>query len=868
MRAKNDARIRKKRKNPIMRYYSNHRQRLLDESADTIRENEYRRSVKMKQSTQMTLPFIDVYNGCLVMRDGTYTKIFEVNPTNFSLKPAREQDLIISKIESLLRICPDKIRFKAISRQTNIERFVEDLKKDMRNEKYEKALIRHADQIKLVQEVSLKASVAHRFFCIITLDPRVEKTVSSKVEDCTNQLNRQCQDVIDAFADAGNEVNEIDPGQEDYTVCEILYSLLNVNKAETESYSSHAASILKKYCREANRPLIDPPYIPAVEMVAPKYIDLKAADHYVIDGRYYMVGYIPSNQYPPAVVSGWIDWLVNYGEGVDIDIFMEKKPKEEVLPKLKRAITHNRMTMKSEQDTTDNYGVAADAVATSTYFFENLKGSRCSFLNLCIMITVSSNSLEETREIFRTLKKDMMTNDMGLVQALYHTEDAFLSSMPFGWISPCFFNKARQNMLSRDAASAYPFTSYSLCDKNGIFLGVNTQNDTTTLLDFFDTDKYRNANMSILGSTGSGKTFLEECIANRMRLKQLQVFVLIPKKGMSFKPGCDALGGQYILYSGASKFRINLMEIRKPKDFTTRLLYGDEVIQSLLAQKVQSIKIALGLYIKDLSREEEQLLEKAIVRTYAKFGITMDNESLTDPEHPDRFKKMPILEDLYNELHADEQTKRIATIMYPLIFGSAAAFNGQTNVDLDNLYLVFDLDSLSDELLPIGMFIILDYMWDRVKEDKLKRKVIILDELWSLIGASTSDVAASFVLEIFKLIREYSGSAICATQDIGDFFAFQDGKYGKAIINACKFKMVLGLEEDEAKAVQGVLGLEDNEVKMVTSFRKGKGLICVNNNNVGLNIVASDSELELFSTDTKVMAKVAEKKRRQKNMVV
>ena len=144
--------------------------------------------------------------------------------------------------------------------------------------------------------------------------------------------------------------------------------------------------------------MIDPPYIPAVEMVAPKYIDLKSADHYVIDGRYYMVGYIPSNQYPPAVVSGWIDWLVNYGEGVDIDIFMEKKPKEEVLPKLKRAITHNRMTMKSEQDTTDNYGVAADAVATSTYFFESLKGSRCSFLNLCIMITVSANSLEETRK--------------------------------------------------------------------------------------------------------------------------------------------------------------------------------------------------------------------------------------------------------------------------------------------------------------------------------------------------------------------------------------------------------------------------------------------------------------------------------------
>ena len=868
MKARKDERVKKKRKNPFTRLYSNHKQRLLDESADTIRENEYRKSVKMKQSTQMTLPFVDVYNGCLIMRDGTYTKIFEVNPTNFSLKPPREQDAIISKFESLLRICPNKIRFKAISRQTNIDRFVEDLKKDMNNEKYEKALIRHADQIKLVQEVSLKSSVSHRFFCIITLDPRVENTVSSKVEDCTRQLNRQCQDVIDAFMDVGNEVKEIDPGQEDYTVCEILYSLLNVNKCENESYSSHAAGILKKYCRESNKPLIDPPYIPAVEMVAPNYIDIRPSDHFVIDGRYYMVGYITSNQYPPEVVGGWLDWLVNYGEGIDVDVFMEKKPKEEVIPKLKRAITHNRMTLKSEQDTTDNYGVASAAVATSQYFLDNLKGSRCAFLNLCIMITVSSDSLEQTKEMFRTLKKDMLTNDMGLTTALYHTEDAFLSVMPFGWISPCFFSKGKQNMLSRDAASAYLYTSYSLCDKNGIFLGVNAENYTTTLLDFFDTDKYRNANMSIVGSSGSGKTFFEECIANRMRLKQMQVFVLIPRKGMSFKPGCDALGGQYILYSGASKFRINIMEIRKPKNFTTRLLYGDEVVQSFLSQKIQAIKIALSLYMKELTREEEQLLEKAIVDTYAKFGINKDNDSLVDPDNPEQFKKMPILEDLYNELKNHRETEKMATIMYPLIYGSASAFNGQTNVDLDNLYLVFDLDSLSDELRPLGMFIILDYMWDKVKEDKLKKKVIILDELWNLIGANTTEITANYVLEIFKLIREYSGSAICATQDIGDFFAYQNGKYGKAIINACKFKMVLGLEANEAKTVQEVLELEDNEVKLVKTIKRGKGLICVNNNNVALNIEASDSELELFSTDPKIMAQVAEKRRRQKNMVV
>lgn len=859
--------MKSKKNNALSSMFRRHRVNMIREDAESVRDKEYSKSVKMQESTQRLLPFIDVYNGCLIMKDGTFTKILEVSPTNFSLKSPAGKDAIISKFSKLLRIAPDKIRMKSVARTSNVDQFMDSLRADMQNETVDKCILRHRDQMQLVKEVSLNDSVTHRFFCILTLDPKTERTYGSSIEDRTNQLNQQAAEVMSYFKLIGNEPIEIEPGQEDYAVCENLYYMLCSKESENVSYNHHVLDILKKYCSAAQVPITTPPYIPAAEMVAPKYIDLRPSDYFVIDGKYYMVGFVPSDGFPLAVLAGWSEFLVNCGEGIDVDIFFEKRPQEEISPRLKRTISHSRVAMKENTDVSDNYDIAESAVNTGFYLQDGLRAGD-QFVYENIMITVSADSLKGVREKYKALERILYTNDMLLRNPRMHTSEAFYAVMPFGWIPQSLFKKGKRNALVSDAASSYFFTSYTICDKYGIFLGLNELNQSTTVVDFFDSDKYRNANLAILGSTGAGKTFLTQCISLRMRLRHNQVFAIIPKKGEEFKPACDAVGGQYVNVSGGSRHCINIMEIRRPKDETKKLLYGDDVEESLLSQKVQAIKTFFSLHAEDITLEEMQLLDAAVMDTYRRKGITRDNDSLWDKDRPGEYKEMPVLGDLYNVLMESKETQRIARLMTPLVLGSAASFfNGPTNVDLDNQYIVFNLDTLEKALLPQGMFVVLDLVWEKTKEDKTKRKCIILDELWSLIGASTNDTAANYVLEIFKLIRGYGGMAVCSTQDLNDFFSYKDGKYGKGIINACKFKIVLGLEEEEAKSVQKALELENEEIEKVKSFQKGKGLVCVNHNNVTVDIKASDSEIELFSTDRQVLAKLAEKRKRQKKML-
>ena len=200
-------------------------------------------------------------------------------------------------------------------------------------------------------------------------------------------------------------------------------------------------------------------------------------------------------------------------------------------------------------------------------------------------------------------------------------------------------------------------------------------------------------------------------------------------------------------------------------------------------------------------------------------------------------------------LKESQDTRRLANILNRLVNGSAKTFNQQTNVSLDNKYIVLDISELTGDLLTVGMFVALDFVWDKAKEDRTVEKAIFIDECWQLIGASSNRLAAEFVLEIFKIIRGYGGSAICATQDLNDFFALEDGKYGKGIINNAKTKILLNLEDEEAQRVQSILHLSEAEAMEITHFERGSGLISTNNNNVTVEIKCSQMEKELITTD-------------------
>jgi hypothetical protein len=190
---------------------------------------------------------------------------------------------------------------------------------------------------------------------------------------------------------------------------------------------------------------------------------------------------------------------------------------------------------------------------------------------------------------------------------------------------------------------------------------------------------------------------------------------------------------------------------------------------SLLSRKIQQLMIFFTLLIPDMSNEEEQMLDEALIKTYADFGITHDNDSLYGDAEVGVMKVMPILGDLHKQLLENPLTARIATIVSRFVTGSAQSFNQQTNVDLTNKYIVLDISELKGKLLPVGMMIALDYVWDNIKADRTKRKAVFIDEIWQLIGASSNKLAAEFCLEIFKIIRGYGGGAIAATQDLSDW---------------------------------------------------------------------------------------------------
>ena len=191
----------------------------------------------------------------------------------------------------------------------------------------------------------------------------------------------------------------------------------------------------------------------------------------------------------------------------------------------------------------------------------------------------------------------------------------------------------------------------------------------------------------------------------------------------------------------------------------------------------------------------------------------------------------------------------MATIVSRFVTGSAQSFNRQSNIDLRNRYVVLDISELKGKMLPVGMMIALDYVWDQVKADRTKKKMVFIDEIWKLIGGSANKQAAEFCLEIFKIIRGYGGGAVAATQDLSDFFGLEDGRYGRSILNNSKTKIILNLEPDEAEYVKDVLKLTRTEIRSITQFERGEALISSNSNKVPVIIKASREEQQMITTD-------------------
>lgn len=313
--------------------------------------------------------------------------------------------------------------------------------------------------------------------------------------------------------------------------------------------------------------------------------------------------------------------------------------------------------------------------------------------------------------------------------------------------------------------------------------------------------------------------------------------------------GCKAVDGQFISMDPSSVNSINIMDIRVPDDEDAKDM-DEYSAGSLLTKKIHTIKSFMHLVVKDLTQEEEQLIDTCLIMVYKKFGITNDNNSIYDRE-TGQYKKMPLLQDLHKEMLKYPELHRISNILNPLITGSMACYNRPTNVDLKAKYIVFDFNGMKGAILTMSMFVVLDFVWTKIKEDRKKRKAVFIDECWKLIGTDSNEMAAEDVVEIFRTIRAYGGSAFAMTQDISQFYEYKGGKYGKAIIGNADTKIIMHLIPSEAQALQAAIQLTDAEMENVSSLQRGQGLVCSSSAKLFVDFVAADYEKQEITTDAK-----------------
>ena len=820
-----------------------------------------------KQKNEFVQDFIPVKNirhGIIETNDGRYIKILEIEPINFMLRSEEEQLGIISSFANWLKISPMRLQFKSVTRKADSEKHIALLREELKRENNPRCKELAEGYIGLIRDVGSREALTRRFFLIFQYEDFQRSEDFGKIY---GMLQTAEQNARAYFSQCGNAI--IQPCDPDEATAEILYMYFNRRSCTDEPFADRVQRIVLDRMKMDGKTLgVDPiPDIPILDFISPRGIDLTKSTYVIMDGLYYSFLYVKADGYPGSVRAGWMSMLINAGEGIDVDVHLRRESRSKTIDKVAQRIRLNRTKIKGIQDTSTDYEELTNSIQAGYYIKNGLANNNEDLFYMSVFITVSAKTLDEMLWRKQQIVDMMKSMDMQLSDCRFQQEAALRSVMPFLYIEPHLEKKSKRNVLTSGAASTYIFTSFEMSDDSGVLLGVNQHNNSLCVVDLFNTRKHKNANLNIIGTSGAGKTFTLQLLALRMRMRGIQCFTIAPIKGHEFHRACHRIGGSFVKIAPGSPHCINVMEIRHTVSPEATLIDEDSPIEdvSMLARKIQQLMIFFSLLIPDMTNEEEQLLDEALLKTYADFDITHDNDSLYEDIDvvPPKMKPMPILGDLYKNLQGNKMTERIAVILSRFVTGSAQSFNRQTNVDLSNKFIVIDLSELKGKLLPVGMVIALDYIWDKIKSDITEKKAVIIDEIWQLVGASSNKMAAEFCLTIFKTIRGFGGAAVAATQDLSDFFGLDDGRYGRAIINNSQNKIVLNLEYDEAEYVKEVLKLSKTELRSITRFERGEALVCSGNNKVPVMVKASKSEQEMITTDRAELQKIFAERRKK-----
>ena len=561
------------------------------------------------------------------------------------------------------------------------------------------------------------------------------------------------------------------------------------------------------------------------DLIAPSSLEFQV-DHFRLGTKYGRTLYVYG--YPREIYTGWLSNVINMDEVLDISMFIYPVDTQVVMQNLRKKVTQLEasMTINHEKGKTRDPGLEA-ALADAEELRDELQIGRQKFFRYGLYITLYADSMDELTFVQNKIETLFGQQLVFSKVASSQQEQGLNSTVPHMMDQL----QIRRNMNTGAISTSFPFTSADLTQEKGILYGINMHNNGLVIFDRFSLE---NANMVVFAKSGAGKSFTVKLEAIRSMMTGADVLIIDPEN--EYQKLSDAVGGSYIRLSLSSDVRINPFDLPKVVDTED----ADDALRANLVTLHGLLRLMLGGATAQnvnvtLSPEEEADLDQALIDTYARLGITSD--PLTHHSIP------PTMADLYDTLlHMGGTGPALAQRLRKYTTGTfAGIFSQQSNIDINNSMVVFNIRDLEDELRPVAMYIVLSHIWNITRSRKRKR-MLIVDEAWQLMKYEDS---ANFLFSLAKRARKYYLGITTITQDVEDFMG---SKMGRAIVANSSMQLLLKQSSSAVDVLSNVFKLTEEEKKRLSSFPVGQGLFFAGQNHVHIQVIASRTETQLVST--------------------
>jgi conjugal transfer ATP-binding protein TraC len=568
------------------------------------------------------------------------------------------------------------------------------------------------------------------------------------------------------------------------------------------------------------------------DFIAPSSIEFSST-HFQIGTRFARTYYVYG--YPRQVYTGWLSSMVNLDEIMDMSMYIYPVESQVVLENLRKKVTQLEAGIQIDSEK----GRVRDpqkqvAILDAEEMRDKLQVGEERFFRFGLYFTIYGSSMEELDFISHKVES-MLGQQLVYSKAATSQQEQGLNSTVPQLVDQL---QIRRNMSTGALSTSFPFTSADLTQDNGILYGINMHNSGLVIFDRFSLE---NSNSVVFAKSGAGKSFLVKLETLRSMMFGIEIFIIDPEN--EYQKMCDAAGGAYVRLSLNSATRINPFDLPKVVDSEE----ADNALRSNLITLHGLLRLMMGgaqtqmqggnqYMMPALAPSEEADLDAALISTYAKAGIT--NDPLTHSAEP------PTIADLYDTLlHMGGTGPQLAQRLRKYTSGTfAGIFSQPSNIDINNPLVVFNVRDLEDELRPVAMYIVLNYIWNKTKSDQ-KRRILVVDEAWQLMKYEDS---ANFLFSLAKRARKYNLGITTITQDVEDFMG---SRMGRAIVANASMQFLLKQSPSAVDVLSDVFKLTAEERKRLSQFPVGQGLFFAGQNHVHIQVIASPTETSLISTN-------------------